>query len=138
MPVPCGSCAAPVHEHAVECPHCGLPTGIQPDRTLTAEEAAAAVELARIESDTYIPPPPARTGGFGYNPELAVIGAAVVVGAVVKSAVDAITSERAERESQPELPRAIAREKSAPHVVPDPSKEPEPALPPSDTPRFLK
>ena len=137
--MPCGSCAAPVHERAVTCPHCGLPTGNPPDRTLTREERAAAVALAQAETDTYEPPSPSYGGGYIYDPQLAILGAAAVVGAVVKSAVEAVTSERAERESRPELPRAVARERTGPQpVVPDPSKEPEPAPPPSDTPRFLK
>jgi len=56
----------------------------------------------------------------------------------VKSAVEAVASERAERESRPELPRANARERTGPQpVVPDPSKEPDPAPQPGDTPRFL-
>ena len=93
-----------------------------------------------MENEKYEPVPSGSYGGnFVYNPDLALLGAAVVVGAVVKSAVDAVSSERTERESRPELPRAVARERTGPRsVVPDPSKEPEPAPPPSDTPRFLK
>lgn len=138
--MPCGSCAAPVHERAVTCPHCGLPTGNPPDKTLTREERAAAVDLARMENEKYEPVEQGSyTGGYIYDPQLAILGAAAVVGAVVKSAVEAVASERAERETRPELPRAIARERTGPQpVVPDPSKEPEPAPPPSDTPRFLK
>lgn len=143
MPVPCGSCAAPVHDRAVTCPHCGLPTGIPPTRTLTPEERAAAVDLALMETEKYEPPQPGWGGTYGYDPELALLGGAVVlagaVGAVVSSAVEAVASERAERESRPALPRAVARERTGPQpVVPDPSREPEPAPPPSDTPRFLK
>jgi hypothetical protein len=139
VPVPCGSCAAPVHERAVTCPHCGLATGNPPDRTLTAEERAAAVDLARMQNDKYDPDEGGYSGPYVYSPDLAIVGAAVVVGAVVKSAVEAVASERAERESRPELPRAIARERTGPQpVIPDPSKEPEPAPPPSDKPRFLK
>lgn len=122
------------------CPHCGLPTGTPPDRTLTREERAAAVDLARMETEKYEPQQPYYGGSYGYDPELALLGgAAVLVGAVVTSAVEAVTSERAERESRPALPRAVARERTGPQsIVPDPSKEPEPAPPPSDTPRFLK
>jgi hypothetical protein len=94
-----------------------------------------------MQNEKYAPDEPGYSGGYVYAPDLAIVGAAVVVGvgAVVKSAVEAVASERAERESRPELPRAIARERTGPHgVVPDPSSEPEPAPPPSDTPRFLK
>ena len=125
------------------CPHCGAPTGITADPTLTPEERAAAVELARLEADTYLPPPTLTGGSYGaYDPELALIeGAAVAafaVGAVVKSAVEAVVDERAERRARPELPRAYARERTAPPVVPEPSTEPEPAPPPAEQPRFLK
>jgi len=138
--IPCGACIQPVHDQAVKCPHCGEATGIVPDASLTAEERRAAVELARLASDTHIAPP-SYSGSYvgGFDPELALIGgvavAAVAVGAVVKSAVEAVVDER---RSRPELPRAYARERTAPPVVPEPSKEPEPAPPPSDTPRFLK
>ena len=121
------------------CPHCGLSTGNPPDRTLTAEERAAAVELARMENDKHTAEEPGYAGPYVYAPDLAIVGAAAVVGAVVVSAVEAVAGERADRASRPELPRAIARERTGPQpVVPDPSKEPEPAPPPSDTPRFLK
>lgn len=123
------------------CPHCGLPTGNPPDRTLTAEERAAAVDLARMQNEKYVPAEPGYSSPYVYAPDIALVGAAVVVGvgAVVKSAVEAVASERAERESRPELPRAIARERTESQpVIPDPSTEPEPAPPPSDTPRFLK
>ena len=140
MAIPCGACSSPVHDRAVVCPHCGEATGVDVDPTLTHEERQAAVDLARLDSDRYAP---AYThGSFGYDPELALLGgvvsAAVAVGAVLRTAVDAVTDERAERRSRPELPRAYARERTAPPVIPEPSKEPEPSPPPSDTPRFLK
>ncbi len=123
------------------CPHCGQDTGVQPDATLTPEERRAAVDLARLDAERSSDPP-YNHGTFGYDPELALIGGvavvAVAVGAAVKSAVEAVVDERAERRSRPELPRAYARERTAPPVVPEPSKEPEPAPPRSDTPRFLK
>jgi len=145
--IPCGACSKPVHEHAVLCPHCGEHTGVNADARLTAEEAAAAVELARIQNDKLDPRPmfgmtDYRAGRYGYDPEIALIGgaavAAVAVGAVIKSAVEAVVDERAERASRPELPRAYAREKTHPPVHLEPTVEPEPAPPPSDTPRFLK
>lgn len=124
------------------CPHCGEPTGVVADPTLTGEEAVAAVELARIQADTYITPLPltgSDYGGYGYDPELALIGGAAVaafaVGAVVKSMVEAVVEER---DARPELPQAIARERTPPPVAPVPSREPEPALPPAAQPRFLK
>jgi hypothetical protein len=145
VPIPCAACAKPVHEHAVVCPHCGGATGVAADPRLTAEERAAAVELARVEADTHVPPPSYvyTTGGsYTYDPEVALLEgvgvAAVAIGAVVKSAVEAVVDERAERASRPELPRAYARERTAPPVIPDPSKEPEPPPPHSDKPRFLK
>ena len=104
-----------------------------PDATWTAEERAAAIELVRIEGDTYIPSNPHSAGTM--DPELAVIGlAAGAVVAVVRSAVDAVVDER---DSGPQLPRAIARERTRP-IEPVPSVEPEPAPPPADKPRFLK
>lgn len=124
------------------CPHCGQRTGIAADPTLTDDERRAAVELARIDADRYGPPPAAPGTAFGYDPDLALIGgaavAALALGAAVKSAITAVADERADRSSRPELPRAYARERTAPPIVPEPSKEPEPAPPPADTPRFLK
>ncbi len=124
------------------CPHCGEPTGVAADPTLTGEEAAAVVELARIQSDTYIAPLPltgSDDGGYGYDPELALIGgaavAALAVGAVVKSVVEAVVEER---DARPELPQAIARERMPSPVAPVSSREPEPAPPPAAQPRFLK
>ena len=135
----------PVHERAVKCPHCGDATGVSADASLTAEERRAAVDLARAESDRNIAGDPYSTS-FGdtyrYDPELALLGgvaiAAAAVGVVVKTAVEAVVDERKERGSRPELPRATARERTAPPIAPEPSKAPEPAPPPSDTPRFLK
>jgi hypothetical protein len=104
----------------VSCPHCGEPTGNAADTALTAEETIAAVELARIKSDTYIAPPTLtgrHYGGHGYEPELALIGgvavAALAVDAVVKSVVEAVVEQRGAR---PELPQAIARERPQPLV----------------------
>jgi len=126
----------------VICPHCGDPTGVVADATLTGEEAVAAVELARIQADTYVAPPPltgSDYGGYGYDPELALIGGAAVaafaVGAVVKSVVEAVIEERG---AHPAMPQAIARERTPPPVVPVSSREPEPAPPPAAEPRFLK
>lgn len=142
MAIPCAACTKPVHEHAAKCPHCGGATGIAADPTLTAEERSAAVELAMREADANTPPASSLYTGdssYAYDPELALIGGAaaavIAVGAVVKSAVEAVVEER---RSRPELPRAYARERTAPPVVPEPSREPEPAPPPSDHPRFLK
>ncbi len=96
------------------------------------------MDLARIESDRYTAPTYSN-GMFGFDPELALIGGvAVAVGAVVKTAVEAVTDERAERRSRPGLPRAYARVRTAPPVVPEPSRGPEPAPPSSETPRILK
>lgn len=140
--IPCNACSKPVHSQAVICPHCGEPTGVAADPTLTAEEAVAAVELARIQSDTYIAPPTltgSDYGGYSYDPELTLIGgaavAALAVGAVVKSVVEAVVEERG---AHPELPQAIARERMPPPVAPVSSTEPEPAPPPAAQPRFLK
>jgi hypothetical protein len=137
VPIPCGACRQPVHEHAVDCPHCGEATGVVANPKWTAEERAAAIELVQIEGDRYIPPE--RGGGpvHLYDPELAVLGlAAGAVVAVVKTAVEAVLDER---RSQPAIPRAIARERTGPRPIePVPSVEPEPAPPPSDKPRFLK
>lgn len=126
---------------AVICPHCGEPTGVAADPTLTGAEAVAAVELARIQADTYIAPP-TLTGsdyGYGYDPELALIGgaavAALAVGAAVKSVVEAVVEARG---AHPELPQAIARERMPPPVTPVSSREPEPAPLPAAQPRFLK
>lgn len=118
----------------MKCPHCGGATGVVPNATLTAEERAAAIELARIEGDTYIAPNPS-TGPA--DPDFAVIGlAAGAVVAVVRSAVEAVIDERDE---DPPIPRAIARERTGPREVERiPSVEPEPAPPPADKPRFLK
>lgn len=142
MAIPCNACSKPVYPQAVVCPHCGEPTGVVADTTLTGEEAVAAVELARIQSDTYIAPPRltgSDYGGFGYDPELALIGgaavAALAVGAVVKSMVEAVVEDRGAR---PELPQAIARERPPPPVAPVSSREPEPTPPPAAQPRFLK
>ncbi len=119
----------------MKCPHCGEPTGVVPDANLTAEEYAATIELARIEGDTYVQP---SSHGTAADQELAVIGiAADAVVAVVSSAVEAVTGERDE---EPSIPRAIAREHTGPRPIePLPSPvEPEPAPPPADNPRFLK
>jgi len=135
----------PVHERAVKCPHCGGDTGVSADATLTVEERRAAVDLARAEADRRLAPEPdsSATGyGLGYDPELALLGgiaaAAAATAVVVKSAVEAVADERKDRASRPELPRATARERTAPPVIPEPSRAPEPAPPPSDKPRFLK
>jgi hypothetical protein len=135
----------PVHERAVDCPHCGGATGVSADASLTAEERRAAVDLARAESDRNIAGDPYSTSfanTYRYDPELALLGgvaiAAAAVGVVVKTAVEAVVDERKDRASRPELPRATARERTAPPVALEPSKAPEPAPPPSDTPRFLK
>lgn len=132
----------PVHERAVVCPHCGDATGVVADGTLTAEERRAAIDLARAESDRNSEP---SDGSLViYDPEVALVGgialAAAAVGVAVKGAVEAVVDERADRRTRPELPRATARERTAPPVTitPDPSKPPEPAPPPADTPRFLK
>lgn len=142
MAIPCNACSEPIHPQVVICPHCGEHTGVAADTTLTAQEAAATVELARIKSDTYIAPPTLTrrdSGGHHYDPELALIGgaaaAALAIGAVVKSVVEAVIEDR---DARPELPQAIARERTPPPVIPAPSKEPEPPLPPSAQPRFLK
>lgn len=132
----------PVHERAVKCPHCGGETGVTADASLTAEERRAAVDLARAESGHNQDP---STGTYAdyyrYDPEVALLGgvaiAAAAVGVVVKSAVEAVVDEREHRASR-ELPRATARERTAPPIAPEPSKAPEPAPPPSDKPRFLK
>jgi hypothetical protein len=135
VPIPCRACTKPVHEHAVKCPHCGGSTGVAVNPKWTDEERAAAIELARIEGDTYIPPN--HHGTAPADPEFAVIGlAAGAVVAVVRSAVEAVVEERA---SEPSIPRAIARERTGPRPIePVPSVEPEPAPPPADKPRFLK
>jgi hypothetical protein len=140
--IPCNVCGKPVHSQAVICPHCGEPTGVAADPTLTGEEAVAAVELARIQADTYVAPLPLTGSGYGgydYEPELALIGGAAVaafaVGAVVKSVVEAVVEERG---AHPELPQAIARERTPLPVAPVSSHEPEPAPPPAAQPRFLK
>ena len=131
----------PVHERAVKCPHCGGATGVSADASLTAEERRAAVDLARAEADRNLAGDP-YVDTYRYDPELAVLGgvaiAAAAVGVVVKTAVEAVVDERRERGSRPELPRAIARERTAPPIAPEPAKAPEPAPPPSDTPRLLK
>lgn len=140
--IPCNACSKPVHPRAVICPHCGDHTGVAADPRLTAEEAAADVEFARIGPDTYVAPP-TRIGSddsrHGYDPGLALIGGAAVaviaVGAAVKAVVEAVIEERGTR---PELPQAIARERTPPPVVPAPSREPEPTPPPPAQPRFLK
>ncbi|CAN5780247.1 hypothetical protein BH11MYX3_BH11MYX3_02040 [soil metagenome] len=123
------------------CPHCGGATGVEADPTLTAEERRAAVDLAVLDSDRYSVRSYSNSS-FGYDPELALLGgvalAAAAVGVVVKTAALAVTDERSDRESRPELPRAYARERTAPPLIPEPSREPEPAPPPSDKPRFLK
>jgi hypothetical protein len=135
VPIPCGACSQPVHEHAVKCPHCGGATGVVANPKWTAEERAAAIELARIEGDKYIPPNQYGTGPA--DPEFGAIGlAAGAVVAVVRSAVGAVVEER---ESEPSIPRAIARDRTGPRPIePVPSVEPEPAPPPTDKPRFLK
>jgi len=140
--IPCNACGKPVHSQAVICPHCGDATGVAADPTLTGEDAVAAVELARIQADTYIAPLPftgSSYGGYGYDPEVTLIGGAAVaafaVGAVVKSVVEAVVEERG---AYPELPQAIARERTPPPVTLVSSREPEPAPAPAAQPRFLK
>jgi cytochrome c-type biogenesis protein CcmH/NrfF len=135
----------PVHERAVKCPHCGGATGVSADASLTAEERRAAVDLARAEAERNLAGDPFSTSyadNYRYDPELALVGgvalAAAAVGVVVKTAAAAVIDERRERRDRPELPRATARERTAPPIAPEPSTAPEPALPPSDTPRFLK
>ncbi len=135
----------PVHEHAVKCPHCGEATGVSADASFTAEERRASMDLALAESERNVAGDPYSTsygGSYRYDPELAALGgfviAATAVGVVLKSAVEAVVDERKDRASRPELPRATARERTAPPVAPEPSKAPEPSPPPSDKPRFLK
>ena len=145
MAIPCGACSMPVHDRAVKCPHCGGATGVFADASFTAEERRAAVDLALVESERNLAGDPYSTSSadtYRYDPELVLLGgvaiAAAAVGMVVRSAVEAVVDERKDRASRPELPRATARERTAPPVVPEPSRAPEPAPPPADTPRFLK
>lgn len=141
MAIPCGACSLPVHERAVKCPHCGGETGVTADASLTAEERRAAIDLAAAESDRNIGGDP-YAESYRVEAEIALVGglalAAAAAAVVVKGAVEAVVDERADRASRPALPRATARERSAPPVAPDPSKPPEPAPPPADAPRFLK
>jgi hypothetical protein len=105
VPIPCAACSKPVHERSVKCPHCGGATGVTPDAKWTAEERAAALELARIDSLRSVPPPSYGMTQAGYNPDAVLLD---VVGAVVKGAIDAVARSP---EPATELPRAVARER---------------------------
>lgn len=148
MPIPCEACAAPVHERVVRCPHCGRPTGVVPDPVVTAEEAAAELELARRASVLAMTEP-SLARGFAYGIAGILIDDMVIgVGAAAAALRKGLEGDEPEPpaeddsddDAESNLPRAIARVRRRERTItPAPvSVAPEPALPPAAHPRFLK
>src|SRR5215468_3167252 len=129
MAIPCGVCDEPVHEHTVICPHCGKPTGVAPDRTLSTAEVGA---ILATDPDAD-PAPPATLSAFtnvDALSEAALIAGVVVGAAVVGAAVGAVVETLRETRDKPALPTATAHIRRR-HITPIPSTEPEQVEPPA-------
>src|SRR5689334_11379538 len=102
MPIPCVSCAKPVFEQAVVCPHCGEPSGVPAD-PIAESEIATLPELPPAVHP--IDPLPLETASSIFEPiERAVVeGVAKVVGAAFELIGDT------DRDDDEPVPRAIAR-----------------------------
>jgi hypothetical protein len=102
MALPCEACGKPVHEMAVDCPHCGEPTGVPVDPI--AEHEIDVMEKFPLPLPDATPNPLlAQHSGAGAVLEpisrAVVGGVAKIVGAVI-----------ADDDDEP-VPRAIARRK---------------------------
>jgi hypothetical protein len=100
MAIPCESCGKPVHETAVDCPHCGDPTGVPVDPIAEHE----------IELMDEVTPPPSQNLDplpFMHDKHHVVIDPIThaIANGVAKIA-DAVRDD----DDEP-VPRAIARER---------------------------
>jgi hypothetical protein len=133
MAIPCQACAQPVEDQVVTCPHCGGATGVRPDPRAVLE--LVMIKGAKLPAPAPVIDVPIDQPDIGDGGLFDLVHAVV---AVVDAAVTAVRSESEARESAPELPRAIARERPPQPVTPRPSTAPEVIPPAEGTPRYLK